>query len=256
MSRIRSNAAARSRLGQQRLDDARAPGCRGSPAASRGRPRTRRTTAPSDRSTAAIESMSVPSRSSSTPANGSSNGAAEGAADDGSGVTGIPAQPRFPRPTDPAPVTGRGGLVQPHRVRHGVPELVVVEVAVHPVPGALPLAQPVGPPAQVVVGVGAGVQVLAARPVPAHVDQVARGPQDARQVRAAHHDVGRAVSLEDAEDTARRATTGAGTRPPCGCRRQAAPGRGRAGRRRAPWSVAAGGGGGRRGRRAAACPAR
>ena len=147
-------------------------------------------------------------------------------------------------------------LAQAHRVRRGVAELVVVEVAVHPVPGALPLAQPVGPPAQVVVAVGAGVEVLVVRPVPAHVDQVARRPQHAGQLGAAHDDVGRPVTLEDGEhplveprrvpELDRRADR----------RRQVPRGRRRAGRRHAPSWVAAGAAAARRGRRAAASPAR
>src|SRR5262245_42666919 len=56
------------------------------------------------------------------------------------------------------------------RVAHGVPFAVVVEVGVDVAPLGRPLPHPLGPPAQVVVRVAAGVEVAVVRAVQADVD--------------------------------------------------------------------------------------
>jgi uncharacterized protein YndB with AHSA1/START domain len=85
-------------------------------------------------------------------------------------------------------------------VSYGIRVTVVVEVGEHVVSGRAPFPYPVRPPHQVGVLVGARVEVIMIRAVQPEVDEVGGGPQDARQVRAAHNAVGGAVRGEQRED--------------------------------------------------------
>src|SRR5690606_14328207 len=85
-------------------------------------------------------------------------------------------------------------------VADGITAPIVVEVGEDVQPLALPLAQPVGPPAQIVVGVRAGVEVLAIGPVQANVDERGRRPEDAGQIGAAHHAVSHTALGEKVKD--------------------------------------------------------
>ena len=85
-------------------------------------------------------------------------------------------------------------------VADGVAVPVVVEVGVDVAAVGRPLPDAVGPPAQVGVGVGAGVEVPGVRAVQPDVDERRGGPQHARQAGAAHHAVRRPVALQQRED--------------------------------------------------------
>jgi hypothetical protein len=63
---------------------------------------------------------------------------------------------------------------------------VVVEVDEDVSAIGLPFADPVRPPAKVLIRVGPGIEVVVVRPVQAQVDEGCGGFQNARQVRAAH----------------------------------------------------------------------
>src|SRR2546421_13112869 len=74
--------------------------------------------------------------------------------------------------------------------------VVVIEVGPDLLPGCVPLAEPVSPPAQGIVRVGAGIEVRLTRAVETHVDERACRAEDAGEVRPAHDAVGRAVLFE------------------------------------------------------------
>ena len=84
-------------------------------------------------------------------------------------------------------------------LRTAWPCAVVVEVDEHVAAATGPLPHPVGPPAQVGVAVRAGVEVPGVGAVHPDVDERRGRPQHARQLRAAHHAVGRTVPLEQRE---------------------------------------------------------
>ena len=85
-------------------------------------------------------------------------------------------------------------------VADGVAFAVVVEVGEDVLAHPLPFPDAVRPPAQVVVGVGAAVEIFGVRPMQAHIDERGRRPQDARQICAAHHAVAGAVLFQQGED--------------------------------------------------------
>src|SRR6478672_1987377 len=86
-------------------------------------------------------------------------------------------------------------LTEPGCVAHRVAAAVVVEVGVDVPAGRLPFADPVGPPCQLLLGIGPGVEVVPVRAVQPHVDEGGGGAQDAGKLRPAHHAVGGAVPL-------------------------------------------------------------
>src|SRR4051812_45296287 len=76
---------------------------------------------------------------------------------------------------------------------------VVVEVGEDLTTLRPPLADPVGPPAQVIVGIGPGVEVVRIGAVKTDVDDAGGRAQEARQLRAAGDTVRRPVASEDRE---------------------------------------------------------
>src|SRR5437868_5184856 len=85
-------------------------------------------------------------------------------------------------------------------VPHGSTGPVVIEVGVDfPLLGGA-LTQPISPPTQVVVGVGAAVEMVRVGAVEADVDEGSCDAKDARQVGAAHDTVGHTVPFQEVED--------------------------------------------------------
>src|SRR5262245_50197231 len=82
------------------------------------------------------------------------------------------------------------------RVLPRVAVTVVVEIDQNIAALALPVGDQVGPPSQIVLGIRTGVQRFAVGPVHADVHDIGRRSRFARQGGAAHHDVRRAVPLE------------------------------------------------------------
>ena len=103
----------------------------------------------------------------------------------------------------------------PRRVaafRTALPPPSLLKYAKTSLPAVPPLADPVRPPAQVVVRVGAAVQVVVVRAVQPDVDERGGGAQDAGQTGAAHHAVRRAVPFQQGVDVVRRPSSDGGTR--------------------------------------------
>ena len=86
------------------------------------------------------------------------------------------------------------------RKNDGVAFAVVIEIHEHVAPLAFPLADAIGPPGEVGIRIRAAVEMLGVRPVQPQVDEGRRRPEDARQVRPAHHAVGGAVPFEQRVD--------------------------------------------------------
>src|ERR1700744_1917029 len=73
------------------------------------------------------------------------------------------------------------------RVADRVGVTVIIEIDENVAAALAPLTAAVGPPAQVGIAVRAGVEMLVVRAVQASVGEAGRDPEQAGQVRAAHH---------------------------------------------------------------------
>jgi hypothetical protein len=76
---------------------------------------------------------------------------------------------------------------------------IVVEIDVDLMARRGPFRDAGGPPPQVRLAIGTGVQVAGVRAVQAHIGEAGRHPQDAGQPCPAHHAVGRAAGLQQRE---------------------------------------------------------